>query len=163
MDSVKSNFSQYGTCPGPIPGLARPLIKTIVMSELNFNFPVVRDIEKTRKLHQKRINKLVGCSAITVRTELRFLGGMNDDDLFEVIMYENWRLFDYYPSMHWRGQKGVREIKRIVNNHFRERIINYLIECGLPQSWNTAYYLLHQLQIDTRMEAVAKLVYAKLS
>ena len=125
------------------------------MSELNFSFPIVRDIDATRARHQDKIHKL--------DWQPSFLNKISDDDLFEAIMYRNHRLFNSYPAQYWREQEGVKEIKGIVNNFVRSLIGDALAGIGKPRSWDTAYYLLHQATIDNRMESVSKLVYAELS
>ena len=131
------------------------------MSELNFSFPIVRNIEDTRARHQNRIDKLV--KGIPLKSKVLFLNKVSNDDLFESIMYDNRRLFSYYPADYWKGQKGVKLVKAIVNSYVRDMICGHLHMSTLPRSWDTAYYLLHQSQIDARMEAVSKLLYAELS
>lgn len=125
------------------------------MSTLNFNFPVVRDIAATRARHQARMNEL--------EWKPSFLNELSDDDLYESILRVNYRYFSYYPSSHWQGQKAVKEIKGIVNRHVYDLISSHLIDNNMPKSWATAYYLLHQSTIDTRMKAVSKLLYAEIS
>jgi hypothetical protein len=125
------------------------------MSELNFNFPVVRDINATRARHQNTLQK--------IEWRPSFLNELSDDDLFESIINQNHQYFSYYPAQHWRGQKAVKEIKGIVNRHVCSLIVDHMIDNNMPKSWATAYYLLHQHSIDNRMKSVSKLVYAELS
>lgn len=129
------------------------------MSELNFSFPIVRDIEATRAKHQKTVCRLQRMDSDGIGV----FYGLTPDDLYDSIMHVNYRLFMHYIAQHWRNQKGVKALKSLVNSHVRDLIGSYLSDNGLPVSWDTAYYLLHQDRIDGMMEAVSRLLHAELS
>lgn len=129
------------------------------MSKLNFSFPIIRDIEATRSRHLKTIDKL----KFLDRNGIGVLYDLNEDDLYDSVMHANYQLLMHYMSSNWDSQKGVKVLKSLVNSHFRNLIIDYLSDNGLPRSWDTAYYLLHQKEIDKMMKAVTKLIHAELS
>lgn len=129
------------------------------MKKLNFSFPIVRDIESTRERHQTRMDKLV-CAG---EHETLFLDEYDDDDLYEAITYQNRILIYYFDKNYWSGQRGVKKIKTMVNNHVRMMIIDYLIDNFMSKSWDTAYYLLHQAKIDKKMKRVSKIIYETLT
>lgn len=127
-------------------------MKTVKLSDLNFDFPIVRDIQKTRENHEHKIKK--------VKDEYLLLEDYSNEHLCQIVEdYGNdWYRY-FLRSDNKPGQKTVKAIKTFVNNAFRGLIREYLENENLSLSWDTAYYLANQKEFDRRMKAVSKLIY----
>lgn len=126
--------------------------------KLNYDFKL-KDYEATKARHIVQIRKVrtqANWDKIIDSNWMEEIEGMIKNGLRSTwweynIVKEDGRLHDYRNH-----QSKLREVKTAINGTTRQFIKAQLKWYGLPESWDTAFYILYYKRINAGMKRLAK-------
>ena len=127
---------------------------------LDLNFKV-RDPQATKKTHITRIKKLKEKEILFEDILPKVPKGPDytgERAIWERLQYDQWYLHRMYKSKEWQkcNQKVAKELKSRINSATRDEIKFQLTQEQIPESYDTAFYVLYYGKTNNLMKKVLK-------
>jgi len=129
------------------------------MKELNFKFPVVRNMEITKMKQKGRVKRL---KSLMENEQPAYYPSFDEWEIKHVFDSEATPYYREVLVKEWKNQALVGRIKHAVNKITRKLIKAHLKHYAFPEYLETAYYVLCQKAVDKRMEEAARMIYEEL-
>jgi CRISPR/Cas system CMR-associated protein Cmr5 small subunit len=126
--------------------------------KLNFEFPIVKNMEETKLKHAAKVKRL---RSLLIDNGLQFTNsGINNgpglDDTIYSMLYNGHNT--YYVNSIQRGtqKQNLRALKKVVNEAMRNNIQWFIEMNDLPKSYDTAVYIIWEKSINKLMKGATK-------